>query len=359
MYFFCIIEIYLKKERSMRIIITLIFYFLCLPTFSLENIFYVLHDNHEAAMRDIANNHTVVNKIIAQSYQIDRNGKLTGSLDPLVLQTAKAYTIPVYAMVTNAGFDASIAHQFLLDPTAQKNALDQLILECKKNNIAGVQFDFEMIHLKDRDLLTAFYQKAADMLHTAGLQVSFAVAPVTADSNFKTNYQKKLYQVWQGAYDLEKLGKVADFITVMSYDQHAEGTTPGAIASIPWAIDVLQYALRFVPITKISFGIPTYSGLWYMAMNKAGRVTIHYDAVSYKTVQYILQKNNLFLHWDDVNQVNYSFFDANGVNKYLFIENQKSFQAKYELALKYHLTSVSIFRLGIEDPGIWEILKKP
>ncbi len=341
----------------MRIIHFLLFYFLCVPAFSLENIFYVLHDKHEAAMQFVSNNHVFVNKIIAQAYQIDRNGKLIGSIDPLVIKTSIMYAIPLYAMVTNAGFNVPATHQFLSNETAQNNALNALIAECKKNNIYGVQFDFEMIPLKDKNAFTAFYLKAANMLHAAGLHVSFAVAPVISDKNFKTNYQKKLYEVWQGAYDLEKLGKVSDFLTIMSYDQHAEGTTPGAIASIPWDVEVIKYALQFVPPEKISLGIPTYSGLWYMAMNKSGRVTIHFDAVGYMTAQYILNKNKLFTHWDDVDQVSYSFYDANGVNKYLFIENQKSFEAKYALAEKFHLGSVSIFRLGIEDPGIWEVLK--
>ncbi|HEX2548567.1 MAG TPA: glycosyl hydrolase family 18 protein [Gammaproteobacteria bacterium] len=341
----------------MRIFYCLLLGFIWLPAFSLENIFYVLHDDYKNAISAIEKNHSVVNKLIVQAYQIDQKGTLSGTIDPEVLLIAKTYSIPIYAMVTNAGFNVAATHQFLNDTTAQTKALDQLIIQCKKDGVYGVQFDFEMIRLKNRDNLTTFYTKAATQLHAAGYRVSFAVAPVIEDKNFKTYYQKKLYEVWQGAYDLAKLAPISDFITIMAYDQHALNTTPGAIASIPWDMDVITYALQFIPAEKISLGIPTYSGLWYMGMSGSGSVNIRYDSADYKTVQYILKKYHLFLHWDYVNQVNYSFYDANGVNKYLFIENAKSFQAKYDLAKKFKLGSVSIFRLGIEDPDIWNILQ--
>jgi spore germination protein YaaH len=46
---------------------------------------------------------------------------------------------------------------------------------------------------------------------------------------------------------------------------------------------------------------------------------------------------------------------VHGVNKYLFIENAKSFSAKYALAIQYQLYGISVFRIGIEDPGIWNV----
>src|SRR5207247_896471 len=130
---------------------------------------------------------------------------------------------------------------------AQQKALDALLLECKKNNFAGVQFDLEMIPIKNKAALTQFYQNAADLLHKNGLIVSFALAPTLTDDHFPTLYQKKLYDVWQGVYDFKKLGEFSDFVTIMAYDQHASGTTPGPIASLPWDKQVIQHALQFIP----------------------------------------------------------------------------------------------------------------
>ena len=38
------------------------------------------------------------------------------------------------------------------------------------------------------------------------------------------------------------------------------------------------------------------------------------------------------------------------------IEDAKSFAAKLALVKKFHLRGISVFRLGIEDAGIWPVL---
>lgn len=342
----------------MRVFLILLLFFLFQPfAFSMENVFYILHDNKEQAMAEIVKHVDLTHILIAQSYHINKEGVVSGEIDADILDFTKKHSIKLLAMVTNTQFDAQATHHFLADLKAQKKALDTILEECKKNNFYGVQFDFEMILLADKTALTTFYQTAADLFHKNGLIVSFAIAPTLMDNHFPTMYQQKLYEVWQGAYDFQKLGEMSDFVTIMSYDQHARGTTPGPIASIPWDEQVIQHALKFIPANKISLGIPTYSGFWYMSMgSRSSRVTIHYDAINYQTVKYILNKSNTGIHWDELNKVNYAFFESSGINKYLFIEDGQSFQAKKELAKKYQLRGISVFRLGIEDPAIWEKL---
>jgi spore germination protein YaaH len=263
-------------------------------------------------------------------------------------------------MITNSSFESFGAHQFLTNPLAIQKALDTLLAECKKNQLYGVQFDFEMIPLADRDALTHFYQMAATLLHTNGFIVSFAVAPRIADDHFPSAYEKKLYDVWQGAYDFKALSAAADFITLMTYDQHGEGTIPGPIASIVWDKKVLDNALRSIPANKLSLGIPTYSGLWYMNMNdKSKRITTRYDVVNFKTTLFIRNKFQPPIIWDDINKIHYMIYTPNVLNRYLFLEDAASVKAKLELANEHHLHSISGFRLGVEDPMIWDTLPNP
>jgi len=342
----------------MRIIIFLILYLILHPTFCMVNVFYILHEDRQNALAQVEKNIPLAQMLIAQAYVIDKKGVVSGTIDSDVLDFAAAYKIPLLAMVTNSKFDPVLVHQFLQDTSAQKNALNTLIAECQKNHLAGLQFDFEMVRLEDKNNLTTFYQNAATKLHQNGLIVSFAIAPVLMDSNFPTAYLKKLYEVWQGAYDFQKLGEASDFVTIMTYDQHADNTTPGAIAGIPWDIDVIQHALQFIPANKISLGIPTYSGLWYIAMNsKTHKITVHYDTLSDQKVNYILSKYHIDLAWDRTNKVHYVFYDSHGINKYIFVEDATSFKYKRALAMQYQLYGISIFRLGIEDPEIWDIMQ--
>jgi len=343
----------------MRNFLIILFYLISQPfAFGMENVFYILHDNKKEALASIETHTELTHVLIAQAYYIDQIGFVSGKVDDDVFVFANRHSIKLFAMVTNKLFDADSVHHFLSDPIAQQKALNTLLDECKKNNFAGIQFDFEMIPLKDKTALTQFYQNAADLLHKQGLMVSFAIAPTLTDDHFTGLYQKKLYDVWQGAYDFKKLGEISDFVTLMSYDQHGEGTTPGPIASAPWDEHVIQHALKWIPANKISLGIPTYSGLWYMDINPTSKKTsIQYDFVDYKTLTYILNKFKPNVQWDNLNKVNYTFYEFGSINKYLFIEDALSFKAKHSLAKQYQLRGISVFRLGIEDPAIWEKLK--
>ncbi len=341
----------------MRILLVFILYFSMLSTsFSMENVFYVLRDQQQQALQALTMHKKIVNTVIFQAYVIDSKGNVSGDADKAVMAFGKANSIHLMPMVTNSKFDAALTHQFLANSNARKLALDTLLASCKKNQFYGIQFDFEMVPLTDKKLLTEFYREAADLFHKNKFIVSFAIAPTLKDDHFPTDYQKKLYTVWQGAYDFKKLGEISDFVTVMAYDQHGIGTIPGPVASLPWVDLVIKHALSLIPANKISLGVPTYSGLWYMsAIPHTTRITMHYNSLDYRTLQYIIKKLQPRIFWDDLNKIHFSFYDSAGLNKYIFIEDAASLKAKRNLAIKYKLRGISVFRLGIEDPDIWNI----
>lgn len=341
----------------MKTWIVIFLYFSLLPVYGMENLFYVLHDQKARALQALSNHTNKVNGILFQAYVIDNKGNISGQGDNEIIQFAQKNKIMLMPMVTNSDFDAKLSHQFLSDADAQSKALAVLMNLCKKNQFNGVQFDFEMIPLSDKNLLTDFYQLAAKKFHENNLLISFAIAPTLMDANFPTAYQKKLYSVWQGAYDFKKLGAAADFVTIMTYDQHGIGTIPGPVASFPWVELVIKHAMTFIPINKISLGMPTYSGLWFMSeIPKTDRITMLYNSLSYPTLQYIIKKYQPRLFWDNLNKINFSFYDSGGLNKYIFIEDAASFKEKLTLVKKYNLRGISVFRLGIEDPEIWSTL---
>ncbi len=343
----------------MRILACMLCFFITSASFGMENVFYVLHDKQQQALKMLLSHKNKVNILIFQAYIIDNKGNVSGVADKAVIDFGKANHIQLMPMVTNSKFDAKLTHQFLSDPAAQKMALNTLLAICKKNQFDGMQFDFEMIPLSDKKLLTNFYRLAAELFHKNNCKISFAIAPTLMDDHFPTEYQKKLYTVWQGAYDFKVLGEISDFVTIMAYDQHGIGTIPGPIGSKPWVEQVIKHALTLIPANKISLGIPTYSGLWYMGpIPDNTRIVMHYNAMDYNTLLYIIRKLKPRVFWDDLNKVHFSFYDSAGLNKYIFIEDAASLKEKRNLAIKYKLRGISIFRLGIEDPAIWKVIDK-
>lgn len=347
-------------------IITALFVFTttCSTGFAIENVFYVLRSNAPSQITEMKNSVASIKThaksidiLISQAYQLDKNGLMWGFIDSDVLAFAKKNSIKLMAMITNASFNKEKTHEFLTDSSAQKRALQAILDACQKNHFYGIQFDFEMISLEDKDALTHFYQEAADLLHKHNYAVSFAVAPVVEDSIMSSDFEKRIYENWEGAYDLAELGKKADFLSIMVYNQHGDGTTPGPTAGISWTDAAIKNILRYVSADKISLGIPAYSAYWYTAKSDDTQKIIQRLAgISYDNVDYILKKNHAKLQWDDRNKFNFAIFEHNWLNEYLFVEDARSFKAKIDLVKKYDLRGISVFYIGIEDPKIWNVI---
>jgi spore germination protein YaaH len=327
------------------------------PSFALENAFYILRGKNVAALNSLSAHYPAVDILISQAYRIRKDGEVAGFVNQEVLALAERQHVKVMPLVTNANFDPSIAHRFLNHPEAQRSALQTLLALCQKHHFYGLQFDFEGISIKDKMALTSFFRKAYALLHQHGFVVSFAIVPTTSDGVQPSDFLKRQYNNWAGAYDLQSLGKYSDFITLMAYDQHRDGTTPGSDANRHWVDAAIRYTLRFVPAHKLSLGIPTYSSYWYIRDRSHGKITVNRETISHSLAMRLLNKFHAELHWDNQNAVNYALYERDWMNEYLFIENAKSFQAKRDLAKHYRLRGISVFNLGNEDPDIWGQLK--
>lgn len=351
-------------------IILMIFFFTCSgfvgPIFGMENIFYIfrtdVRENITAAkeaIQSLKSNYKAINILIPQSYVISENGIVYGFVDPELAEFANNHALKVMPLVTNSGFDKNKTHQFLMNPIAVNRAIQFLINACNQHHYFGIQLDFEMIPIRDKEALTHFYQLVAQQLHQHGYKVSYAVAPVFTDSPSTSFFQKKIYDVWEGAYDLKALSESGDFVSVMAYDQHGQGTTPGPTATIDWVENVVKHMLQYVPAQKFSLGIPLYSDYWFTDRNLKNqdkeKIITQAQMLSYNDLQYLAKKYHVSLRWDDNYKVSYAFFMHHYLNEYFFAEDVNSFKAILALVKKYDLRGFSAFALGMEDPRIWDI----
>lgn len=352
------------KKITVAILLYICCYSFC---FGAENLFYVLRNNApdrmtaaQTSLSSLTNHFKSIDILVPQAYKIDENGVVWGAIDPDVLDFANKHSMKVMPLITNTEFNKDVVHKFLLNPSAQISAIQSILDVCNKQHYYGVQFDFEMIAIEDRDALTKFYEAAATALHKKGFVVSFAIAPLVSAPPLASDILKKLYVNWEGAYDLKKLGEAGDFVSIMAYNQHGAPTTPGPTASIQWIEEVIKYALQSIPAQKISLGVPDYSTYWFTGTdtgNASGKTTVQSVGISYEKAIYLIHKYKVNLQWDDKSKINFSIYEHDWLNEYIFLEDKKSFEAKLALAKKYNLRGISIFDLGTEDPTIWDVIK--
>lgn len=345
-----------KIFLSLILIFSLLFSFVT----HAENVFYILHASPkqpvllEHNLEIVKQNAQSIHILISQAYRVDETGNVSGFINPELLQLANRKAIKFMAMVTNSLYESDKVSAFLSSQSAQDKALQALLVNCQKYHFYGVQFDFENVPAADRKALTQFYLTAANVLHKNGFKVSFAVVPAFKNMNHSM-FLKKSYEYLSGAYDLKTLSQAADFITLMAYNQHPDGTIPGPNASINYVKASVEAALVEIPANKLSLGIPTYSLYWYSGYDQ---IAAHQDEISYQLAKEIMQKHRASLVWDKSEKVYHASYEDNWLNQYIYFEEADSFKAKMAVIKQYHLRGMSVFRIGTEDGKIWGLLGK-
>lgn len=353
---------YKKTFKNLLIITIITTAFIASSAEALTTVFYALRDrdvphlrDHFRVMNDIKQHANKINILIPQSYAINSEGLVFEAVEPNSFKLAKESHIKIMPLVTNAGFDAKKVDTFLKSPKAQQRAIKSLTELCKQHHFYGLEIDFEHVPEKDRNAFTQFYTNAAKALHAIHCKISVAIVPRRYRIPPSAILLKR-DEYWSGAYDQKALGKVSDFVVLMTYNQNGGMTTPGPNASVPLDKLAIQYALSNMPSKKIFLGIPTASNYWLMSTNQSIEHPIvgHGIGISYQQVQLLKKMYHLKWQWDNYAKVHYAMFPVRDFYHYLFVEDAASFAAKQQLAKEYKLGGIAVFRLGNEDPNIWK-----
>lgn len=218
-----------------------------------------------------------------------------------------------------------------------------------KYNLDGAHVDIENVDHTYRDKYTDFVRVLRELL-PADKEVSVAVA---ANPYGWTNG-------WQGSYDYAALAKHADYLMIMSYDEHYEGGEPGAVASIDFVRESIEYALEYVSEEKIVMGVPFFGRLWGGGLNGSG--------ISLNRAQELIETYGAKIYFDQETmspvatftvRSSYPSFNLNGKtlkpgNYTLWYEDENSLREKFRLIEEYGIKGVGNWSAGQEKDGIWD-----
>jgi spore germination protein YaaH len=320
-----------------------------------ERIFYM--DGSEESLRSFERNARFIDIIAPQCLKVDEDGIVWGGVDRRIAAIAQKFGVKIMPLILNPGFNQELLHKLLVSPEAQERCVRTLLELCQKERWHGVQYDFENIHIADKDAFTAFFKRAADSLKKYGFSISIAVVPRAADyASQGGEYQKWMYEYWRGGYDYKALGEIADFISFMTYDQHTRRTTPGPVAGFTWMERCLKHILRVAPPEKISLGLALYSDYWFPSFQSLQTVHAWGRSLTYADALGVMESGGGQMIWHERDKMHYSIFERDDVYEYIFFEDARSFQARLELVKKYNLRGVSCWRLGQEDGRIFQAI---
>jgi len=336
------------------------FTFLFAATFAFAQppkaLFYMTRDPN--SVRSFLAHADKVDILVPAWYTVDATGLVSGGPNPLVLETAKAEHVPVMPIVNGAAFVQAQVHALLANSAAYHEMIAELIRACRENGYIGFQFDFENVNWTDRALFSTMIAQAASAFHAQNLQVSVATVPNAPGAAGETSFSAWLYENWQGAYDLKALAQSADFICLMTYDEHTRYTPPGPVAGWQWTISNLDYALQFVPREKLFLGIPVYGYHWFsgVPVAPANKPNPSAQSIATEDALDLARAYGRRIEWDPLDRTAWFYFYRDGMREWIFYTNARAFRERYELTKKRGLGGFCSWVLGAEDPGIWKVL---
>ncbi|WP_406541056.1 glycosyl hydrolase family 18 protein [Clostridium ljungdahlii] len=300
--------------------------------------YYYVGDS--SSYNSIINHSQAIDSIATDTYIMDSTGNIKGLVPYNQVNYANDNKIKTYAMVSNS-FNADTAKGVLENSTNRQKLINNILQSLKANNYKGVNIDIENVYYYDRNYFTTFMTELYNTLNPQGFEVTIALPAKTSDS---------MWQSWIGAYDYAALAKVSDKIILMTYDEHWSGGAPGAIASIGWVQNVINYAITVIPRDKILLGLAAYAYDWPSngAKAKSYGISQAYNIASQKGAQ---------VKWDSAAKSPYfNYTDSLGVYHTVYFENSTSISYKLDIVNNYDLGGVSIWRLGLENSDYWETI---
>lgn len=282
-----------------------------------------------------------VNILSPRWYFLNSDGSITDNTSPSLIKWAKQKDKKVWAMFGNRS-NQEATHQLLSSSARSAAAIDEITQRVVDNGINGINLDFENVAPTDRAAFTSFTANLAKKLHSVGTVLSVDVSP-----NFNSD--------WTEAFDYKELGKSADYIVLMGYDEHWYGSIyPGPIASLAWVETGLDTLLSDVPNSKVILALPFYNRDWTLDTN--GKSTSSQD-ISLSEQSAILSSKALNSIWDkELGQYTTAYWQ-NGVKHRLWIEDSRSLSLKYEMALDRGVAGFAYWHIGGETTEIWTSLR--
>ncbi|MCY0864318.1 MAG: peptidoglycan-binding protein [Sulfobacillus sp.] len=286
-----------------------------------------------AAQQDLIAHASQITAIAPFWYSIRPDGSLhnLGQNESALTTWCHDHQIGVYPMVINGyGNDTMLTNSAIMQQDVQT-----LINLTTTQGYDGLNIDFESLNNADESGLNAFVTDLAAGLHQAGKKLIVSVGPRTSDANG--------YHV----YDYRTLGAAADYVDLMTYDDHDNTGSPGPVAPMNWVSAIVQYAEATIPSSKILVGLAGYGYDW----SSAGNAEI-------SDTQALALVNQYGYRWvGGTTEEPTITYTADGVTHTVWFEDSYSEAFKVALVSQNHLGGVALWDLGEEDSGVWPMLQ--
>jgi len=238
------------------------------------------------------------------------------------------------AMVTNAvggRFHPDAARRLARDAAALSRAAADIARRAATGGYRGLVIDLEGFTAADRDLTTLLVRTIADSARGRGVS-PIAVAVPAVDT---------------AAFPARNFVPAADYVLVMLYDQHWTTSAPGPLAAPDWVRAATALRVAEVGATHVIAALPLYGYRWPASGPAA--------ALTFADAQRDAAAANVQLRRDAAT----STLRATSVGAWdLWVSDAGLIEALIREVRAQGVETIALWRLGQEDPAVWNVLPR-
>ena len=284
-----------------------------------------------------------INVVSPSFYEITSSGDIDANIGrngQNYVEWAHANGYKVWPMVSNSELGDLDAISELLSTFENRSYLiDNILDELIDAGVDGVNIDFENMYQADKDNYSRFIIELAPRLREAGLTLS---VDVTAPDGSET---------WSLCFDRNIIGKVADYIIFMGYDQNGvSALEAGTVAGADWVeLNIKKFlGQEGVSANKLILAMPFYTRLW-----QESNGTLTSSGVNMRSVTI---PDGVEKTWDEKTKQYYIEYERNGTTYKMWIEDEESLKAKMDLINQYELAGGAFWSKDRESNTVWAII---
>ena len=209
--------------------------------------------------------------------------------------------------------------------------------------IDGINIDFENMYETDKEVFSRFLIELAPRLKECSKVLS---VDVTAPDGSPE---------WSLCYDRYKIAQAADYIIFMAYDQYGTSSTKaGTTAGADWVeVNIKKFlGQEGVEADKLILGMPFYTRLWRETSG-----TPKSDVVLMKSINSYIPEG-VEKTWDEDLKQYYIEYEKGGTTYKMWLEEETSIKAKFDLMNKYKLAGAAYWQKDFESQTIWNVVKE-
>lgn len=265
--------------------------------------------------------------------------------------------IAVWGLVSNFGNPEINSDVVLNNRSSRRNLEEQLMALAEEYSLDGINIDFESMLPEAGEGYVQFIREMALKCRERDIILS-------VDNYVPTEYT--------AFYGRREQAQFADYIVVMAYDEHWNGSDAGSVASMDFVEDgIIRTVNQGVPKEQIIQANPFYTRVWCESpktdveidtVEAASEDFSYYEltseAVGMREGMRRLTDNDADIQYlEDIGQ-NYGEYESEGNRYKIWLEDETSVKNRMELFKRLDVGGVAFWKIGLEKNDIWGLIRE-